>query len=49
MDRRKVQKDDGGGCTVTGSVYLHSKVLPLYNTSCKVLPAWRYCCKPGLQ
>lgn len=27
--------DDGGGCTVTGAVTYTSKILPIYNTSCK--------------
>lgn len=28
-------KDDGGGCTVTGSVTYTNQILPLYTTSCK--------------
>lgn len=28
-------KDDGGGCTVTGAITYTSKIVPLYNTSCK--------------
>jgi hypothetical protein len=28
-------KDDGGGCTVTGSITYNANILPLYTTSCK--------------
>ncbi len=28
-------KDDGGGCTVTGTVTYTAKILPLYTTTCK--------------
>lgn len=28
-------KDDGGGCTVTGTVTYNAKILPMYTTTCK--------------
>ncbi|MFN8242679.1 MAG: hypothetical protein U0X40_01385 [Ferruginibacter sp.] len=28
-------KDDGGGCTVTGTITYTKNILPLYNTTCK--------------